>query len=164
MEAGTANAAAGRDLRRTGPPAAAVLSVVGTSVVLSNLDGRPDGGSAAGRAALASVPPFFVYLNGFSGTGETTEAIVRSSATGHITVRTGQLLRILDSRLLTAKNDSFGNVLWVGSDGRSMVALLPPHGPGKRAGGQIQPVLGVLTGNPFTPMPFAYPAANEFAW
>jgi hypothetical protein len=78
--------------------------------------------------------------------------------------RTGRLLRVLDRRSFTQLDGTPGNVLWISSNGASMVAMLPPpRGSGQRAGGGA-PVLGVLTGNQFTPMPFASPRTAEFAW
>jgi hypothetical protein len=77
--------------------AAAVISVVGTLVAVAHLRG-PAESPPAGASALSSVPPYFVYLNDFSGTGRSTEAIARSTATGHIIarVRPPQPYRVFD--------------------------------------------------------------------
>ena len=80
--------------------------------------------------------------------------------------RTGRLLRVLDRRLITgpavSNGEVWGNVLWVSRTGSSMVLLDPArHAAHQRTG---WPVLGVLTGSTFTPMPFATPLAWEYAW
>jgi hypothetical protein len=104
------------------------LTKVHESVSVLNVLVTGDGRLLAGVVQTIAEPP--------SGRDGTLSGVREYSA------RTGQLLRVLDRRRLTQQNATFGNVLWVSSDGNSMVAMLPPRGPGRRVDGEIQPVPG----------------------
>ena len=62
--------------------AAAVTAVVGVSVAVTHLHGLPAGTTTAPAAALASVPPYVVYLEGLPYAPN--RAVVRSSVTGRV--------------------------------------------------------------------------------
>jgi hypothetical protein len=66
--------------------AASVLAVIAASLVLTSGGGahgrRPAAETAAGRAALASVPPFYIALTGTPGLRQ--HAVVRATATGAV--------------------------------------------------------------------------------
>lgn len=101
-----------------------------------------------GTKIVASVYP--------PGTGTQTKYMVKMNFT-EFSVRTGRALRVRDpwQFLVGAGPDPGNQLLWTSSAGSTLIVISPPgtDPAGHFVRHPIQPVLGVLRGNHFTPLP-----------
>lgn len=79
---------------------------------------------------------------------------------------TGQVVRVLDPWRFQGATLSWQNVLWTNSSGSTLIVITPPgkNPPGRVNAQAIEPLVGVLTGQQFTPLPNAPHSTDDIAW
>jgi hypothetical protein len=79
---------------------------------------------------------------------------------------TGKVVRVLDPWRFQGPSQSWQNVLWASSAGSTLIVATPPgmNPPGRWNAHGIEPVVGVLTGQQFTPLPNAPQDTGNIAW
>jgi hypothetical protein len=140
-------AAAGSSLR-SARPAVAVLS--------SNNDGSNSLLTPDGRTVI--------YAPMQSTTSNTPFRIREKLNFAEFSASTGKLVRTLDPWWFSLGDGGipYQQVLWTNSSGATLIVISPPGASpaGHWVRHSIQPVIGVLTGNHFTPIPGS-PTANQ---
>jgi hypothetical protein len=141
-------AAAGSSLRSARPAVAVLSSSNDDSNSLLTPDGRTVIYAPAQGAQENTLPPRFREKLNFAEFSASTGKLVRTLDPWWFSLGSGQL--------------PYQQVLWTNSSGATLIVISPPGASPARhwVRHSIQPVLGVLTGNQFTPIPGS-PTASQ---